>query len=333
MTLVDWHAHMLSDRLAPPSGAEGAWPGIRTAGGALELTLGGRPYRPVDARTFDPEPRLVDMDARGVAVQVLSPPPYAVAFDGPAAEFASLAEQQNAFLGEITSACPERFAMLGMLPYGEPARVTAEIERLEKLPGVRGVCLTAHRDDPVTDAAHEELWARFATNGWVVFVHPADTAMCAEDTATGAVFGLGMPLATARTATALVLSGMLAAVPRTRVLLAHAGGAFPATVDRLTRGWQLGMHPALAESPLATVRRSFWADALAYAPAPLHLAGAVFGADRLVYGSDYPFAAELRPAELESLHGDADLLARLTANGERLRAPGAGTGARSPEQP
>lgn len=316
MTLVDWHAHMLSDRLVPPPAAEGGWPGVRRTGGALELTLGGRPYRPVDARTFDPAPRLVDMDERGVDVQVLSPPPYAVAFDGPAAEFALLAEQQNAFLGTVVAARPDRFAMFGMLPYGAPERVSAEIARLEQQPGVLGVCLTAHRDDPLAAVAHEEMWARFAANGWLVFVHPADTAMCADDTASGAVFGLGMPLATARTATALVLSGLLVAVPDSRVLLAHAGGAFPATVDRLDRGWRMGQHPGLSESPSATARRHLWIDSMAYARAPLTLAAEVFGPDRMVYGSDYPFAAEQTPSELAAIEPDA--LSRVTLNGGRL---------------
>lgn len=316
--LIDWHAHMLSDRLVPPAGAVGRWPGVRPGPHGVELTLGGASYRPIDARTFEVEARLPDMDAAGVAAQVLSPPPYAVAFDGPPDEHASLARQQNEFLNGVVSARPDRFAMFATLPYGRPDLVDAELDRLEQMPGVLGVCLTAHRDDLICSPEHEAFWHRIADRRWVVFVHPADTAMCPADVAGGAVFGLGMPLATARTATAMITSGLFARIPRARVLLAHAGGAFPATVDRLERGWRMGQHPGMADPPTAVVRRCIWADALVYASGPLALAHAVFGDDRLVFGSDAPFAAVLTPAELDSLDPSGEVLPRLRDNGRSL---------------
>lgn len=318
--LIDWHAHMLADRLTPTAGHIGAWPGIRVAGNEFELTLGGEFYRPVDARTFDADRRLADMDATGVSAQVVSPPPYASAFDGPAGEFAALARQQNEFFAGLVERHPGRFGMLGMLPYGTQATVDAELDHLEQLPGVLGVCLSAHRNDDLADLTHRNFWARVAGNRWTVFVHPADTAMCSCDLDSGAPFGAGMPLATARTAIRLLTSGVPEAVPGLRILLAHAGGALPAIVDRLDHGWKLGLHPNLACSPLATAHDVFWVDSIAYAPSPLRAAAATFGADRMVYGSDYPFTAMLRPADVEAVEPGTGLLSRLSDNGAALLA-------------
>jgi aminocarboxymuconate-semialdehyde decarboxylase len=122
--------------------------------------------------------------------------------------------------------------------------------------------------------------------------------MCEPDLATSSAFEAGKPFSTARIATRLITSGTLSEVSELRVLLAHAGGAPAATIDRLARGWQMGLLPQLTESPLAIDRRAFWVDAIAYAPVPLGAALNIFGTDRMVYASDYPFAALLSPHEL-----------------------------------
>jgi aminocarboxymuconate-semialdehyde decarboxylase len=316
--LVDWHSHMLSDRLTPRPSAVGAWPGIRSRAGVYELTLAGDLYRQIDERTFRAEQRLSDMDEMGVAVQVLSPPPYVVGFAGPPAETASLAAQQNEFLAGVVAREPTRFAMLAMLPYGDASAVEAEIGRLAGYQGVLGVCVTAFRDDHLCDPAHEQLWRQLAEAGLLAFVHPADTHIPECELSTGSVFGAGMPLATARTATRMIASGLLAAVPDLQVLLAHAGGALPSTIDRLAQGWRLGQLPALAESPVSYARRSFWADNLAYAAAPLQLAALTFGVERIVYGSDYPFAAAQSPQQLDALDPAAGLVDQARATGSRL---------------
>jgi aminocarboxymuconate-semialdehyde decarboxylase len=314
--LIDWHNHMLAAGLLPPAGASGKWPGIRTGQEGYQLTLGGTFYRDVDARTFQAEPRLAEMDVLGVQLQVLSAPPYAVAFEGPPAEYAALVSQQNEFLASVVAAYPDRFALLAMLPFGDDAAVAAELDRLAGYPGVAGVCLTPNRDDHLCEPGHRDLWRTLAAARHLVFVHPADTAMCEADLASGSVFGAGMPLSTARLATRLITSGTLSEVSELRVLLAHAGGALAATIDRLTRGWQMGQLPQLAESPLAIARRAFWVDSIAYAPAPLRAALDTFGTGRMVYGSDYPFAALLSPQELARIEPAAPDL--VTANGQVL---------------
>ncbi len=317
--LVDWHNHLFAPGLVPPAQARGRWPGVRTGtDGGLELTLGGEFYRTIDERTVSAPARLPDMDAQGVAVQVLSPPPYAVAFAGPADEYASLVRQHNDELLRIVAERPDRFAMLGMLPYGDDAAVFAELDHLAGRSGVAGVCLTAYRDDALCVPQRAAMWRAIADAGHLVFVHPADTAMCADDLGAGSMFGLGMPFSTGRLAVRMITSGLLAEVPALRVLLAHAGGALPAIIDRVAHGWTMGQLPQLAESPRDYARRAFWADSAAYGAVPLRAAQDALGVDRLVYGSDYPFIAAVSPQQVEALEPAAGRLAALIRNGEVL---------------
>ncbi|WP_211231802.1 amidohydrolase family protein [Amycolatopsis balhimycina] len=99
------------------------------------------------------------------------------------------------------------------------------------------------------------------------------------------------PVETAVAAAQLVFGDVLATHPGLRVLLVHCGGAVPTVAGR----WQRGVDTArpdvapLAEGPLAALRRVF-VDCLAHDPALVDQAVAVFGEDRMVLGSDWPFA-------------------------------------------
>lgn len=71
----------------------------------------------------------------------------------------------------------------------------------------------------------------------------------------------------------------------------HCGGCVPAVAGR----WQRGLTttrpgvPTAGESPLRALRRMY-VDCLAHDPGLVDQAVAVFGEDRVVLGSDWPFA-------------------------------------------
>lgn len=316
--LIDWHSHMLAPDLVPPRGARGEWPGIRVAAdGAVDMMLGGRWYRRVDRRTIDPQVRVQGMDEWRVVRQVLSPPPMAVAFDGPVEEHAELARQQNDFLLSVVASAPERFSMFGVLPYGDPDLVEAEIARLQGRAGVLGVCLTARRDDALCTTRDAAMWSRIATNGWLVFVHPADT-MLDDNLPAEAVFGAGMPTATGITAATVLTSGLLEQVPGLRWLLSHGGGTLPALLARLDKSFSMGRTPELQNAPSVSAQRSFWVDSVVYGQELVALVEQTLGPAAMVFGTDYPFAAAVAPDGQAQLLRHPGLLPRLSKNGAAL---------------
>lgn len=73
--LVDVHTQVF-DPVLPDFNcdASGRVPTVaRLNGGKVAVFHEGRPYRHLDERSWSPRARLQDMDAEGVAVQVLSP--------------------------------------------------------------------------------------------------------------------------------------------------------------------------------------------------------------------------------------------------------------------
>jgi aminocarboxymuconate-semialdehyde decarboxylase len=75
-----------------------------------------------------------------------------------------------------------------------------------------------------------------------------------------------------------------------KIILVHCGGVVPALVGRWSRGLTTERPgvPVGITDPIASVRR-LWVDTLAHNPDVVDLALAVFGVDRVVLGSDYPF--------------------------------------------
>jgi aminocarboxymuconate-semialdehyde decarboxylase len=121
---------------------------------------------------------------------------------------------------------------------------------------------------------------------------------------------LGNPVETGVAASHLVMAGVPSKYPGIRFCLAHAGGVFAGIVGRLQKGFDT-KRPGVdlgVEQPLQAARR-FWVDCIAHHPAQLRLAEEVFGADKVLFGSDWPFPMGLqRPpgpqGASEALAGD-----------------------------
>jgi aminocarboxymuconate-semialdehyde decarboxylase len=102
-------------------------------------------------------------------------------------------------------------------------------------------------------------------------------------------FGLGMLTDTATAAGELVFGGVLDDCPQLQVLLSHGCGAFPWAFPRLKAATALGGDQARSDHDALAAR--LWVDTMVFDPVHLHLLRHRFGADHIVFGSDFPFVA------------------------------------------
>jgi len=140
--LVDVHTHAIAPALPDLAAVEPGyrWPSVERQGEtSARILLGGAPYREVDDRCWVAARRLRDMDADGVALQVVSPTPITFCHDAPADAAATLAAAQNEFLAELTGTHPDRFRALGAVPLQDPERAVAELRRCVQELGFLGV--------------------------------------------------------------------------------------------------------------------------------------------------------------------------------------------------
>ncbi|MBS4730296.1 amidohydrolase [Mycobacterium sp. SM1] len=312
---IDFHTHAIDPDL-PDVGAthQGSFPRVERAGErSARIIVDDRVYRNIDDTCWSANARIRDMDREGIAVQVLSPIPVTLCHEQPASGAAILAHAQNDFLATLVASAPRRFLALGAVPMQDPPLAIRELTRCVTELGFLGVEIgTRVGECDLTDARFRPFFDAASSLSAVIFLHPVDRDLDPRVTNMGLGFGIGMPTETAIAAAALLSAGIVQASSGARFVLAHGAGALPALLPRLDRGQRLAVGPAAAE-PLSIAARQLWCDSLTYDAASLRLALQRFGAEHVVLGTDYPFAARECPAGEVLAHLDPQLRHRIGA--------------------
>jgi aminocarboxymuconate-semialdehyde decarboxylase len=330
--LIDMHTHAVDPSL--PDLAQrfprDPWPSVERLDDTHGwLNFDGERYRRIDHRCWSSAPRLADMDRDNVALQVISPIPVTFCYRGDAAAAAELAALQNDFFARMVSEHPTRFAALGAVPLQDPDLGVEELRRCMDRPGFLGVEIgTRVNGVELCDERFDRFFAVAHELGALVLVHPSDQDLLSRTTSIGLGFGVGMPTETALAAAALIGSGALTRRPAVRLCLAHGAGALPALIGRLDKGALItGMAADSAELPSRQAQALF-CDSLTYNRQALLAAVDVFGAEHVMFGSDYPFPA--MPDPIDDIVADlpADLRRRISrTNAEEHHGPFPRTGA------
>jgi len=279
--LIDVHAHYLPDdylalleRLGDPTAA-----GARRAYAHL---LAGGTGKDLDAR-------FAMMDEAGVDRQVLSVGPAVPYFEreDTAVEAARAANDTYA---AIVARFPKRFTAFAALPLPHIDASIREMERALDGLGMAGVTMgISALGRMVTDPAFEPIYAELDRRRAVLFLHPAGSGCCSPFIANhGLTWPIGAPMEDTIFVTHLIIRAIPSRYPAIKIIVPHMGGLLPLVVDRLDH--QKHFFAAGApEPPSATVQR-LWYDTVGHgSTAALRCAHQALGADRLVYGSDYPF--------------------------------------------
>jgi aminocarboxymuconate-semialdehyde decarboxylase len=136
---------------------------------------------------------------------------------------------------------------------------------------------------------------------------------------------LGNPLDTTLALHNLIFSGTLGRFPDLKLLAVHGGGYLPGYSGRIDHAWG-ARHDAHGELPLppTTYLRQVYLDTVVFTYHQLAYLIDVFGPDRIVMGTDYPFdMAEYNPiGHIAGVRGmDEATLARI-AGGNAARVLG-----------
>jgi aminocarboxymuconate-semialdehyde decarboxylase len=237
----------------------------------------------------EPDRLLAYLDSQGIDRAVVSVPPPFFHQDQDAEAAAASVRAVNDGLAKVARD-EERFLPLAYLPLEHPDLAIAEQRRLREEGGWAGYCASAGgRSASLANAALAPLWAALDDEAALFLLHPG----MSPDPRLEEFYLhnlLGNPVETAIAAAQLVFGDVLPRHPSMRVLLVHCGGCVPNLVPRWDHGVATdrpGLEP-LTEPPSTQVRR-FYVDCLVHDPGALDRAVEVFGEDKIVLGSDWPF--------------------------------------------
>ncbi len=272
MPRIDAHAHIL-----PPD--------YRTELGRRGLMK--FPLPPWSAEALDD---LMDRHAIDAAVISLSPPGVFFGDQGLADELARLVNERTA---EHVRAAPDRFAGLAFLPLPDVDRALAELEyALDELE-LEGVTLMSnvagtYLGDPAWDPLFDELDRR----GAYILLHPT-IAPGTPPLPQHPVWLYEFPFDTTRALANLIYSGTLERCGKLRLQVSHLGGTAPFLAHRIASLADREPEDA-ARAPagaLEYLRRLYYDTGLSNHDLPTRPTIDLVGADRLVFGTDWPYAA------------------------------------------
>ncbi|KAK3897580.1 NAD-dependent aldehyde dehydrogenase [Staphylotrichum tortipilum] len=282
--------------------------------GSIDMHVGPAFFRRVTPSCYSPAARLVEMDAAGVDVQVLSTVPVLFCYDAPLRGAVVLARALNDHLIGVCGEGQGRFVGLVTVPLQDCGEAVKELRRVVGREGVVGVQIGTSVEGTgfggLDGEGLEEFWGVCEELDVPVFVHPLGYALGREN---GERWGrywsswlVGMPCETALAMHALMSSGVLVRHPRLRVCFAHGGGAFPALLGRIQHGFDCRPDLVAMKACGVTPTEHFsgeapgvepgvgqiWIDSLMHDPDLMEFVIRKLGpggASRIVLGSDYPF--------------------------------------------
>lgn len=281
----------------------------------------GKQFRDIEANCWDPAPRIEEMDATGVGVQVLSTVPVMFSYWAKTNDGAEISKFLNDHLADVVTDFPLRFVGLGTVPMQDTALAIKELERCKTI-GLVGVQIgTNINQKNLSEPQFFEFFKACEELGLAVFVHPWEMMGEADMQKYWLPWLVGMPAEVSRAICSLIFSGTLERCPNLRICFAHGGGSFPATLGRIDHGFNV--RPDLCavdnpHSPRKYLNRMYF-DSLVHEPAKLDFLIKLVGADQVMLGSDYPFPlGEAEPGKMIESMGYDESIKEMLMNGAAL---------------
>lgn len=289
---TDVHTHFVPPELAADARRGGGFDGLRTERVDGEEWLVHRQgFRyPLHRSFYDPETRLRSMDERAIGRAIVSIAPTLFMYWADATETADFCRRANDSLAAFARACDGRVDVVAALPMQDPDAAAGELRRAVGELGMRGAEIGPSIDDVALDDASVRPVLRTAAElGVPLILHPYYVGAqpgLADFYLTNLV---GNPLASTVAAARLIFGGVLDEIEALRLVLMHGGGYLPYQIGRLDHGHRVRPESrGCRHAPSAYLTR-FWYDTVTHDPRALRFLVDMVGAERVVYGTDYPF--------------------------------------------
>jgi aminocarboxymuconate-semialdehyde decarboxylase len=295
MRSIDVHAHLTPQCFWQATEKGGDWHTLRREkderGQEIAIVGGNRQVLPPRAK-WTPEERLADMDSLGVDVHVVSPYVGFYNYQLDTKVATATARATNDEIASMTRAWPTRFAGLGTLPMQDVKASIAELERCVTQLGLKGAEINDHVNGrTLEEPEFRPFWKAADQLGALIFFHQAGETLVSPRTKRYHLPNtVGNLVDRAVTFATLVSGGVMDECPNLKIVLGHGGGYTCYGIGRMDRGWQVRTEARanISQPPSAYLRR-FYYDCIVYTESALRFLIDTVGADRVVFGTDWPY--------------------------------------------
>lgn len=293
--IVDIHTHFFPLELIQNARIGKAFDGITI----LEKT--GQEYichqqgsrYPLRKEFHDLKAKLEMMDQLGIDKSILSIAPTLFMYWVDNRETERISGWLNDLLAEFISTSSERLLGMATIPMQDPEMAVKELRRaiLElKLCGAQ--IGTSVGSVPLDDPRFSLFFDEVTNLDIPLLLHPyvvGKRERMEEHQLNNLV---GNPLDTELAAARLIFSGFLDRFPNLKIIFAHGGGFLPYQIGRFNHQYSLMPIESRPKNAPGEYLKNFFYDTVLFDPRPLEFLISMVGAERIMVGTDSPFAAQ-----------------------------------------
>ncbi|MGC3980363.1 MAG: amidohydrolase family protein [Steroidobacteraceae bacterium] len=290
--IVDVHCHMVV-RSAVDFMREAAPTAIRTMGegNSLSAEVQRRHVAAIQLPLSDVPTRLKLMDEANIDIQALSPSPAHYYYGAPAEVAVAAHRMVNDHIAATVAAHPDRFVGMGVVPMQAPELAIAELRRVVKQLGFRGVEIgTNINGEDLSAARFRPFFAAAEELDVLIFLHPVGFTEPRRMTDYFLDNVIGNPLDSTIAVSHLIFGGVLKHYPRLKICVAHGGGFLPAYAGRMEHAYHAREDCRVdIDQPPSHYLRKLYFDSIVFDAAQLEYLVQRYGADRILLGTDFPY--------------------------------------------
>jgi aminocarboxymuconate-semialdehyde decarboxylase len=297
--VIDVHIHYLPPALLNALSRRTRPPLAERQDGWLVLDFGDGYVERIDARLVEPEYLFGSLDRAGVDVAVVSiNQPGVLRLAAPEAR--AVARDANDELAELVGEGRGALEGLATLPWQASDDAVEELSRAAAI-GLKGAMVCSNvAGRPLDDPAFDLTFGAAASLSMPLLLHPTVPAQVSALSQHRLICAAGFLFDTTTAILRMIFAGTFERHPGLKMILAHAGSLLPLLMGRVDREYERNALPcSLPEGrrPSDYLRR-LHTDTIAGSPRALELAIELLGADRVCFGSDYPFGNQQQALDL-----------------------------------
>ncbi len=324
---IDMHSHYYGGGLVDTLQSRTTRPYLRTREDGVTVMVAMNGEFPFTEHYHDHRIGLAGMQDVGLTHRLLTFPGALGVDLLPADEIADAISRYNDYLAHLGQETDGALIGLAGIPLADMNLACAEVRRIRRDLGLPGIILPSNYFNSLDEASEMAPLLEAANEyGCHIMLHPGlkvgqEPPPVPADFVQYRLSAVDLQSSAAQVALTVILSDILDAYPNISFQIVNLGGTLPFIFERIE---SIARHRNPNE-PFPTARlRRLWYDCASLGPRALEAAVKLFGADRIMLGSDYPifkddpYSHAVLPADLS--HQDAvqvtwktahDLLSRL----------------------
>jgi aminocarboxymuconate-semialdehyde decarboxylase len=293
---IDIHHHYVPQHLLDEAGRHGKTLGVELLpgkDGSVGFSFNGSPRHELQPGLMDVDQRFAAMEKGKIAMAALDPNTNSVGYYLKGEQGESWCRLYNQAVKELVKKHPKRFTAMAAVPMQEPARAAKVLEHaiMElKFSGAFIATNVNHRYYNSKD--FDPFWAKAEEPDVLVVMHPETVAGTELMGSYGLRLVCGNPADTTLSLGFLIGSGVFDRFPRLKLCTFHGGGFFPYHLGRFDHEFSTGSgrRASQCSSPPSAYLKNLYFDTLVYDVDTLDYLKKKVGGDRLMLGTDYPYA-------------------------------------------